>query len=94
MIHGDLAGIITQTNGSNLPPPPPHIDTGRRRFSVNEDFQAGHDLWYEGYGGYLGARAGVVVEEVPDGTSTDEFLDARIGDRRGYIPKRLLSNAS
>lgn len=94
MIHGNLAGIINQTNGSNLPPPPPHIDTGRRRFSVNEDFQEGHDLWYEGYGGYLGARAGVVVEEVPDGTSTDEFLDAQIGDRRGYIPKRLLSNAS
>ena len=92
----DMRGIINQTNGSDLPPPPPQLGTGppgRRRFSVNEDFQEGHDLWHEGYDGHLRARAGEVVEEVPGGTSTDDFIDAQIGNRRGYVPVRILSDA-
>ena len=77
-----------------IPPPAMFIpQPERRRFSVNEDFQEGHDLWYEGYDAYLRARAGEVVEEVLGGVSTEDFIDALIGNRRGYIPKRILSNA-
>ena len=91
-----MRGIINQTNGSNLPPPPPQLGTEphvRRRFSVNEDFQEGHDLWHEGYDGHLRARAGEIVEEVPGGTSTDDFIDAQSGNGRGYVPRRILSDA-
>ena len=67
-------------------PPPPLT----RRFSVTENFQEGHNLWQGGYDGYLAAEAGVLIEEVPNGNSTDSYIDARIGERRGYIPKDIL----
>ena len=90
-----MRGIINQTNDSNLPPPPPQLGTeppGRRRFSVNEDFQPGHNLWQENYDGYLEARAGEVAEEVPNGASNDYYIEAQIGQRKGYIPKNITTD--
>ena len=63
-----------------------------RKFSVNQDFQEGHELWQGGYDGYLVAEAGEEIEEVPNGNSNENFIDAQIGDRRGYIPKDILTD--
>ena len=82
-----------QPNRTDLPPPPHLNGTGRRRFSVKEDFHEGHNLWHPGYDGYLEAAAREVVVEASNGNSTDDFIDAQIGEKRGFIPKTLLDNA-
>ena len=63
-----------------------------RIFSVNQNFQEGHELWNYGYQGYLVAGAGEEIEEVPNGNSNVNFIHAQIGDRRGYIPKDILTD--
>ena len=63
-----------------------------RIFCVNQDFQEGHELWQGGYDGYLVAEAGEEIEEVPNGNSNENFVDAQIGNRRGYIPKDILTD--
>ena len=62
----------------------------KTQFIVNEDFQEDHELWHLGYAGYLYAVAGEKIEEVPSGSSDENFIDAQIGNRRGYIPKIIL----
>ena len=90
--------IPAQFNASHIPPPPQSIGPGsfpppvRRRLSVNEDFQPGHNLWQENYDGYLEARAGEVAEEVPNGASNDYYIEAQIGQRKGYIPKNITTD--
>ena len=69
-------------------PPPPLT----RRFRVTQNFQKGHKHWQCEYDGYLAAEAGVLIEEVPNGNSTDSYIYARIGARRGYIPKDILTD--
>ena len=92
VIHGNLARAI------NSIPPPPAIGTEqlsppfRRRLSVNEDFQQGHHLWQDNYDGYLRARAGDVAEEVPNGASNEFYIEAKIGDRTGYIPQSIVTD--
>ena len=90
--------------GNQSPPaaiPPPHVGTGpfpppsqpvRRRFSVNENFQAGHHYWTDGYDDqYVAAFAGEVVEEVLDGASNEHYVQVQKGDRTGYIPRDSLT---
>ena len=86
------------THLPNQPPPPASNGTGpfppplRRRLSVNETFQPGHQLWQEHYDGYLEAKAGEVAEEVPNGASNEYYIEAQIGGRKGYIPKDILTD--
>lgn len=97
-VRGNLENIL-QNQPSNDPPlRPPEFDADPshrpliRKFSVNQDFQEGHELWHDGYQGYLAAGAGEQIEEVPNGNSDENFIDAQIGDRRGYIPKDILTD--
>ena len=104
--NSNMQNFIRDINqpGNQSPPaaiPPPHVGTGpfpppsqpvRRRFSVNENFQEGHNLWSPGYGAYLTAHAGEVAEEIPNGNSNDHFVEAQIGDRSGYIPRQILTD--
>ena len=100
-VRGNLENIIQNqpSNPLDLPSPPAEFDTEPsrppliRRFSVNQNFQEGHELWYDGYQGYLVAGAGEEIEEVPNGNSNENFIDAQIGDRRGYIPKDILTDS-
>ena len=98
-IRGDIGDILTpvvnpQNSVSSPPPPPPSQPAGSapRRYSVNENFQEGHNLWSPGYGAYLTAHAGEVAEEIPNGNSNDHFVEAQIGDRSGYIPRQILTD--
>ena len=103
-VRGNLENILqnqpsdesTFTDDPPLPPPDFDTDPSRppliRKFSVNQDFQEGHELWHDGYQGYLAAGAGEEIEEVPNGNSNENFIDAQIGDRRGYIPKEILTD--
>ena len=93
-VRGNLENILQ--NQPSLPPPDFDTDPARRplirKFSVNQDFQEGHELWHHDYQGYLAAGAGEQIEEVPNGNSDENFIDAQIGDRRGYIPKVILTD--
>ena len=89
----DMRGIINQANGPDMPPPPASFPPPiRRRLSVTEDFQPGHNLWQNNYDGYLEARAGEVAEEIPNGASNDYYIEAQIGQRKGYIPKSITTD--
>ena len=97
-VRGNLENIILSQSNNDLPSPPAEFGTEPsrppmiRKFRVNQDFQQGHELWHDGYHGYLVAGAGEEIEEVPNGNSNENFIDAQIGDRRGYIPKNILTN--
>ena len=105
-IHSNMQnfmGDINRPGNQNPQPaiPPPQVGTGPfpppaqpapRRYSVNENFQEGHNLWSLGYSAYLAAHAGEVAEEIPNGNSNNDFVDARIGDRSGYIPRQILTD--
>ena len=97
-VRENLENIIQNQPSDDLPSPPAEFGTEPsrppmiRKFSVNQDFQQGHELWHDGYHGYLVAGAGEEIEEVPNGNSNENFIDAQIGDRRGYIPKNILTN--
>ena len=89
----EMRDIIKQTNGPDMPPPPVSFPPPiRRRLSVTQDFQPGHNLWQENYDGYLEAKAGEVAEEVPNGASNDYYFEAQIGERKGYIPKNITTD--
>ena len=38
------------------------------------------------------ARAGEVAEEVPNGASNEYYIEAQIGERKGYIPKNITTD--
>ena len=98
-VRGNLENIIQSQSNNDLPSPTSEFDTEPfrppmiRKFSVNQDFQEGHELWYDGYPGYLAVRAGEEIEEVLNGNSDENFIDAQVGDSRGYIPKDILTRS-
>ena len=97
-VQENLQAIIqNQQPANDIPPPPVDQPAGpppplTRRYSVTQDFQEGHYLWQDGYDGYLAVGAGDVIEEVLNGNSAEGYIDAQINDRRGYIPKNILTD--